>query len=59
MDKMEILNRVDAVCKALDNISVTGIQNAGNLAGCFAILNEIRIALQDEAKSNEGEKKVE
>lgn len=59
MDKMEILNRVDAVCKALDNISVTGIQNAGNLAGCFAILNEIRIALQDEAKNNEGEKKTE
>lgn len=59
MDKIEILSRVDAVCKALDNISVTGIQNAGNLAGCFAILNEIRIALQDEAKNNEGEKKTE
>lgn len=59
MEKVEILNRVDAVCKALDNISVMGIQNAGNLAGCYTILNEIRIALQDEAKQNEGEKKTE
>lgn len=59
MEKVEILNRVDAVCKALDNISVMGIQNAGNLAGGYAILNEIRIALQDEAKQNEGEKKTE
>lgn len=59
MDRMEILNRVDAVCKALDNISVTGVQNAGNLAGCFAILNEICVALQDEAKSKEEENKTE
>lgn len=41
MIKNEILHRIDAVCKTLDGgISVTGVQNAGNVAGCFAILQE-------------------
>lgn len=59
MDKMEILNRVDAVCKALDGISVMGIQNAGNLTGCYAVLNEIRIALKDETNNNKEKKEME
>lgn len=59
MNKIEILNKINVVCNALDNISVMGIQNAGNLAGCFTILNEIRIVLQDEAKNSEGEKNTE
>jgi hypothetical protein len=41
MDKNEVCQRISAVLKTLDTgISVTGAQNAGNLAGCFAILNE-------------------
>lgn len=41
MVKNEVLQRIDAVCKTLDGgITVSGAQNAGNLAGCFAILQE-------------------
>ena len=41
MDKNEVIQRMEAVCKTLDGgITVSGAQNAGNLAGCFAILSE-------------------
>ena len=41
MDKNEICQRIDAVCKTLDGgITVSGVKNAGNLAGCFTILQE-------------------
>lgn len=41
MDKNEILQRIDAVCKNLDGgITVSDVRSAGNLAGCFAILSE-------------------
>ena len=53
MEKVEILNRVDAVCKALDNISVMGIQNAGNLAGCYAIPNEILLCRMKQSRMKE------
>lgn len=42
MNKNEVCQRLDAVCKTLDGgISVRGVQNAGNLAGCFAVIQEI------------------
>jgi hypothetical protein len=41
MTKEEICQRIDAVCKTLDGgIVVSGVRNAGNLAGCFTILQE-------------------
>lgn len=41
MVKNDVLQRIDAVCKTLDGgITVSGVQNAGNLTGCFAILQE-------------------
>lgn len=38
--KEEILQKLDAVCKALNNISVVGINNAANLAGSYSVLQE-------------------
>lgn len=41
MNKNEVLQRIDAVCKNLDGgITVSDVRSAGNLAGCFAILSE-------------------
>lgn len=47
MSMIEIRSRIEAVCKALDNITVTGIQNAGNLTGCYSILKDILVALDN------------
>lgn len=47
MSMLEIRNRIDAVCRTLDTITVTGIQNAGNLTGCYSILKDILVALKD------------
>ncbi len=42
MDKNEICQRIDTVCRTLDGgITVSGVRNAGNLAGCFSILQEV------------------
>ena len=41
MDKNEICSAIDSVMRTLDNIQVRGVQNAGNLAGCFSILNDV------------------
>lgn len=53
MTKQEISQRIAAVCRTLDGgITVTGVQNAANLAGCFNILQEIYQDLQiEEAKT--------
>lgn len=41
MVKNEICQRITAVCRTLDGgITVAGAMNAGNLAGCFTILQE-------------------
>lgn len=41
MDKNEVCMRIDSVCKTLDGgITVSDVKSAGNLAGCFAILQE-------------------
>lgn len=48
MQKSEICERLEAVCKALDNVTVSGVQNISNIAGSFAILNEILIRLEKE-----------
>lgn len=42
MDKNNIIIKLDSVCQALNNVTVTGIQNMGNIAGCYSILQEIR-----------------
>lgn len=47
MSMFEIRNRIEAVCRTLDTITVTGIQNAGNLTGCYSILNDVLLALRD------------
>ena len=62
MVKNEVLQRIDAVCKTLDGgITVSGAQNAGNLAGCFAILQETLAILSNceitEEKETESDSK--
>lgn len=62
MVKNDVLQRIDAVCKTLDGgITVSGAQNAGNLAGCFAILQETLAILSDceitEKKETESDSK--
>lgn len=46
MNKDEIMYRLGMVMKTLDTgIEVTGVKNAGNLVGCFSILEEVSKAL--------------
>ena len=64
MIKNDILQRLDAVCKTLDGgITVSGAQNAGNLAGCFAILQETLAILSKceitEKKETESDSKAD
>lgn len=41
MDKNEVCQRISAVINTLDTgITVTGVQNAGNISGCYVILKE-------------------
>lgn len=56
MKKNEICQSIEAVCKALDNITVCGIANAGNLAGCFSILQDVLVVLKDVEFKEENEK---
>lgn len=53
MNKQEIGNRLEMVCKALDSVSVSGIQNVSNIAGCYAILNDIITDILREAVTEE------
>lgn len=62
MIKNDVMQRIDAVCKTLDGgITVSGAQNAGNLAGCFAILQETLAILSNceitEKKETESDSK--
>ena len=64
MSKNDIMQRIDAVCKTLDGgITVSGAQNAGNLAGCFAILQETLAILSNceitEKKETESDSKAD
>lgn len=46
MTKEEMIARLNAVMKTLDTgITVRGVENAGNLSGCFMILSEVAQAL--------------
>ena len=56
MNKNELLQRLDSVCNALNNISVTGVNNAANLAGCYSVIQETMNKLGDyELVKNEKE----
>lgn len=64
MIKNDVIQRIDAVCKTLDGgIAVSGAQNAGNLAGCFAILQETLAILSNceitEKKETESDSKAD
>lgn len=64
MINKDIMQRIDAVCKTLDGgITVSGAQNAGNLAGCFAILQETLAILSNceitEKKETESDSKAD
>lgn len=64
MIKNDVMQRIDAVCKTLDGgITVSGAQNAGNLAGCFAILQETLAILSNceitEKKETESDSKAD
>lgn len=48
MNKKDILQRIEAVCNTLDNgITVSGVKNAANLAGCYTVLQEVMTALNN------------
>ena len=53
MSNQEVIARLQSVCNALDNITITGARNASNLAGSFVILEEIiqAINVQEESES--------
>lgn len=64
MIKNDVMQRIDAVCKTLDGgIAVSGAQNAGNLVGCFAILQETLAILKNceitEIKEPESDNKAD
>ena len=60
MDKNEVCGRINAVMKTLDNIEVRGVQNAGNIAGCFSILDEVlRYLSCCDIKPEKEDKKVD
>lgn len=60
MIKNEVLQRIEAVCRTLDGgITVTGAMNAGNLAGCFTILQETLAMLSNCEIIDPNEKKDE
>lgn len=43
--KQDILTKIAAVLNALENVSVKGKQNLGNLSGSIAVLEEVCQAL--------------
>ena len=46
MTKEEMIARLNAVMRTLDTgITVRGVENAGNLSGCFMILSEVAQAI--------------
>lgn len=46
--KNEIMQRIKAVMQTMDGgIEVSGVKNAGNLAGCYQILSEVMKMLND------------
>lgn len=46
MNKTDALNALNAVMRTLDTgITVRGVENAGNLAGCFEIIKKVAIWL--------------
>lgn len=48
MNKKDVMQSLGAVCRTLDGgITVSGVQNAGNLAGCFSILQDVIAYLND------------
>lgn len=57
MDFNELYQKLASVCTALDNTTVTGIKNLSNIAGCYAILNDIMTEMQNarEVKETESE----
>lgn len=56
MDFNELYQKLQQVCTALDNTTVTGIKNLSNIAGCYAILNEIMVGMQNAVEMKEVEK---
>ena len=46
--KEDIIRRIDAVCTALDkDITLTGVKNAGVIAGSYTILQETIALIND------------
>lgn len=56
MDFNKLYQKLEQVCMALDNTTVTGIKNLSNIAGCYAILNEIITGMQNAAEMKDVEK---
>jgi hypothetical protein len=48
MTNNEIKQRIVAVHNALNNISISGVQNINTLTGCFSILQELIQAIPDD-----------
>jgi len=40
--KQQIIERIDAVIKTMDTISVSGRKDVGSMYGCMSVLDDIR-----------------
>lgn len=47
--KEKITNRLNIVLNALNNVSVRGKENLGNLSGSIAIIEELSTLLSDDS----------
>ena len=48
-----IIMKLNSVCQALNNVTVSGVQNMATLAGCYTVLQEILKELASEENSEE------
>lgn len=53
MDFDVLYHKLASVCNALDNTTVTGIKNLSNIAGCYAILNDIMTEMKNAQEIKE------
>lgn len=52
MNKDNIIMKLDSVCQALNNVTISGIQNMATLAGCYTVLQEIKREVMSDDKSD-------
>lgn len=54
MSNTEIKQRISAVMDAMNALTISGVQNASIIAGCFQILHELQNSIPEDEKSGDG-----